>query len=184
MELGESVTQWLSLWRDGDEQAVEQVMALVYQDLRRLAAYYLSREANANTLQPTVLVHEAYLRIAATRGIAWQDRSHFIAVVSRTMRRILVDHARSRHAAKRDAALAPVPADASPETNSIDVLAVDEALVHLAERYPRRAQIVELRFFGGLEFSEIADALAISLATVERDWRFSRAWLQDRLSSN
>ena len=184
MELGESVTQWLGLWREGDDQAVEQVMALVYQDLRRLAAYYLSREANANTLQPTVLVHEAYLRIVATRGVAWQDRSHFIAVVARTMRRILVDHSRSRNAAKRDAALAPVPPDASPDTHSIDVLAVDEALDRLAERYPRRAQIVELRFFGGLEFSEIADALEISLATVERDWRFSRAWLQDRLSSN
>lgn len=182
--IGESVTQWLSLWRDGNDIAVDRVTALVYQDLRRLAAYYLSGEGNVKTLQPTALVHEAYLRVAGIQGLECKNRAHFIAVVAQIMRRILVDHARSRNAQKRCAAPGALPWDALHEVQLIDLLSVDQALNRLATHYPRRAQIVELRFFGGLEFPEIAEALEISLATVERDWRFARAWLQDKLTGD
>jgi RNA polymerase sigma-70 factor, ECF subfamily len=182
MDIGESVTQWLRLWQDGDQEAIDRVTALVYQDLRRLAAYHLHAEANANTLQPTALVHEAYLRVAAIRNVDWQGRSHFIAVVTGIMRRILVDHARARKAAKRD------PSSADPQTPVIrdniqlDILAVDQALERMAAHYPRCSKVVELRFFGDLEFQEIAQVMEISLATVERDWRFARAWLQKAMN--
>lgn len=180
MAIAESVTQWLQLWREGDPQAIERVTALVYQDLRRLAAYYLDGESNANTLQPTALVHEAYLRVSNIRDVNWQGRAHFISVVTHTMRRILVDHARARRAAKRDASLLNPVAEAH-DGKQIDILAVDQALDRLSELYPRRGQVVELRFFGDLEFQEIAEVMNTSLATVERDWRFSRAWLQKQM---
>ncbi len=180
----ESVAKWLSLWRDGNDLAVDRVTALVYQDLRRLAAYYLSGEGNAKTLQPTALVHEAYLKVAEIQGFECENRAHFIAVVAQIMRRILVDHARSRNAQKRNAGPGALPWDALQEIQPIDLLSVDQALDRLAAHYPRRARIVELRFFGGLEFPEIAEALEISLATVERDWRFARAWLQEKLTGD
>jgi RNA polymerase sigma factor (TIGR02999 family) len=183
MEVGDSVTEWLRLWRAGDDRAIERITALVYQDLRRLAAYYLSGESNAHTLQPTALVHEAYLRISAIRGIDWKERAQFIAVVAQMMRRILVDHARARKAAKRDA-LQPRPPGGAERRSPLDILAVDEALDRLASSYPRCCQIVELRFFGDLEFAEIAEVLNISLSTVERDWRFARAWLQSKMSGS
>ena len=182
MAIPESVTGWLHLWRAGDDLAIEQVTALVYRDLRRMAAYYLSGESNANTLQPTALVHEAYLHVSAIRDLDWKDRGQFIGVVARMMRRILVDHARNRKAAKRNAAQADPPGRASHPMSPLDVLAVDGALTHMATRYPRCCEIVELRFFGDLEFSEIAESLNLSLSTVERDWRFARAWLQSRMA--
>lgn len=182
--IGESVTEWLSLWRDGNEVAMDRVTALVYQDLRRLAAYYLSGEGNVKTLQPTVLVHEAYLRVAEIQGFECKNRAHFIAMVAQIMRRILVDHARSRNAQKRNAGAEAMPWDTLHEVQLIDLLSVDQALDRLATHYPRRARIVELRFFGGLEFPEIAEALDLSLATVERDWRFARAWLQEKLTGD
>ena len=182
--IGESVTQWLSLWRDGNDIAVDRVTALVYQDLRRLAAYYLSGESNVKTLQPTALVHEAYLRVAEIQEFDCKNRAHFIAVIAQIMRRILVDHARSRNAQKRSAGPGALPWGALREVQPIDLLSVDQALDRLATHYPRRARIVELRFFGGLEFTEIAEALEISLATVERDWRFARAWLQEKLTGD
>ncbi|HUJ03418.1 MAG TPA: ECF-type sigma factor, partial [Rhizomicrobium sp.] len=161
---------------------LEKVTGLVYRDLRRLAAHYLQDESNANTLQPTALVHEAYLRVASIRELDWKGRGQFIAVVAQMMRRILVDHARARRAAKRNwIQNQAVPLPESPRSSPIDILAVDSALDRLAARYARCAQVVELRFFGGLEFPEIANSLEISLATVERDWRFARAWLQDKI---
>jgi RNA polymerase sigma factor (TIGR02999 family) len=183
MELGESVTEWLQLWRDGDEDAMSRVTDLVYRDLRRLAAFYLNGESQANTLQPTALVHEAYLRVSQIRKIDWQNRGHFIAIVTNLMRRILVDHARARRAAKRDGALAgelPI----SQEPRHLDTLAVDQALVRMSEHYPRCAQIVEFRFFGDLDFQEIAEVMNLSLTTVERAWRFARAWLQKKMAGS
>ena len=155
-------------------------MDLIYRDLRRLAAYCLASERQAQTLQATALVHETYLRISSLRGFDWKGRTQFISVVTQIMRRVLVDHARARRAAKRDPALF----EASPALGShpLDVLAVDEALTEMLRLYPRCGQIVELRFFGDLDFKEIAEVLDVSIATVERDWRFSRAWLQERIT--
>ena len=178
----ESVTAWLELWRDGDPVAMQQVTALVYQDLRRLAAYHLRSESDAGNLQATALVHEVYLRMSTLRSIDWQGRSHFISVVTNMMRRILVDQARARKALKREA---PPPKQEYlvPEHHQLDTLAVDQALVRLSTRYPRCAQVVELRFFGDLDFGEIAHTMDLSLATVERDWRFARAWLRKAMQA-
>jgi RNA polymerase sigma factor (TIGR02999 family) len=173
----DSVTQWLELWHEGDPDAIERVTALVYQDLRRLAAYHLKAESCADQLQATALVHEAYLRMASLRSIDWEGRAHFISVVTKIMRQILVDHARARKAAKRDSASQDEPILVE-ENHQLDTLAVDQALERMSARYPRCAQVVELRFFGDLEFREIAQTLDLSLATVERDWRFARAWLR------
>ena len=173
----ESVTRWLELWRQGDPEALERLTALVYQDLRRLAAYHLRAESDADRLQATALVHEVYLRMSSLRSIDWKGRSHFISVVTKIMRQILVDQARARNAAKRDA----VPLDAASlvhEPRQLETLAVDQALDRMSVHYPRCAQIVELRFFGDLEFGEIAETMHLSVATVERDWRFARAWLK------
>jgi RNA polymerase sigma factor (TIGR02999 family) len=178
----ESVTTWLELWRDGDPVAIEKVTALVYQDLRRLAAYHLRSESDAGSLQATALVHEAYLRMATLRTIDWQGRAHFISVVTTIMRRILVDQARARRAQKRQTPVVdelPV----AKEHHQLDTLAVDQALDRLAIDYPRCAQVVELRFFGDLDFCEIAQTLSLSLATVERDWRFARAWLKKAMQA-
>lgn len=178
----DSVTGWLELWHDGDAGALEQVTALVYEDLRRLAAYHLRSESDAERLQATALVHEAYLRMASVRSIDWKGRSHFISVVTKIMRQILVDHARARNAAKRDcASFAEVPLVHEPR--QLDTLAVDQALERMSGHYPRCAQVVELRFFGDLEFREIAEMMELSLATVERDWRFARAWLRKSMQS-
>jgi RNA polymerase sigma factor (TIGR02999 family) len=182
-DVGESVTQWLRLWNEGDQQAVERVTALVYSDLRRLAAYHLARESHADTLQPTALVHEAYLRVSAIRNIDWKGRAHFLSVVTGTMRRILVDHARARAAAKRDNCGFGAE-EAGRESTQLDILAIDQALKRLAVSYPRCARVVELRFFGDMEYHEIAKLMDMSLATVERDWRFARAWLQKKMTDS
>ena len=178
----DSVTKWLELWREGDAAAMERVTALVYQDLRRLAAYHLRAESDVTSLQATALVHEVYLRMASLRSIDWEGRGHFISVVTRMMRRILVDHARARKAAKRDA---PEISEVAPERehHRLDTLAVDQALDRMAVRYPRCAQVVELRFFGDLDFQEIAGTMDLSLATVERDWRFARAYLRKAMEA-
>jgi RNA polymerase sigma factor (TIGR02999 family) len=179
----ESVTRWLDLWRDGDPQALDRVTALVYQDLRRLAAYHLKSESDVGSLQATALVHEVYLRISSLRSVDWKGRSHFLSVVTKMMRQILVDQARARNAAKRDASAA----DEIPliqEHQQLNTLAVDQALERMSQRYPRCAQIVELRFFGDLDFKEIADVMTLSLTTVERDWRFARAWLRKSMAGS
>ena len=173
----ESVTKWLELWRDGNAEAIERVTELVYQDLRRLAAYHLRSESNATSLQATALVHEVYLRMSSLRSVEWEGRAHFISVVTKMMRRILVDHARARNTAKRDPRVV-FDTPHTPEHHQLDTLAVDQALDRMAVRYPRCAQVVELRFFGDLDFHEIAGTMDLSLATVERDWRFARAYLK------
>jgi RNA polymerase sigma factor (TIGR02999 family) len=176
----ESVTFWLQQWQDGSEGALEQLTRLVYADLRRLAARYLQDEGPGHTLQATVLVHEFYLRISGLQELDWKGRGHFISVAAQMMRRILIDHARRRQAAKRDGGQVKLPApEAEPGPGILDV---DRALDKLATDYPRHARIVELRFFGGLDAPEIAKALDLSLRTVERDWHFAKAWLQHEVS--
>jgi RNA polymerase sigma factor (TIGR02999 family) len=182
--LSESVTFWLQQWRDGDQSALERITALIYRDLRRLASHYLAGEQAGHTLQPTALVHEAYLQVASIRDVDWKTRSHFIALMAQIMRRILIDHARRRKSAKRTPPLAVASGPRGATAATLDVLSVDEALTRMTTRYPRPAQVVELRFFGGLESEEIARVLEISLTTVERDWRFARAWLQDQMGAD
>jgi RNA polymerase sigma factor (TIGR02999 family) len=160
-------------------------MTQVYAELRRLARHYMRSERANHTLQPTALVNEAYLRLIAQPGVSWQSRAHFFAAAAQLMRRILVDHARAHRAGKRGGAQQQVTLDEnllSPESASVDVLAVHEALENLAKLDARQARIVELHFFGGLTFEEIAHVLGTSERTVKRDWAMARAWLKLELS--
>ena len=178
------VTELLVLWREGDREAGERLMAFVYQDLRRRAAGFLRRERGGHTLQPTALVHEAYLRLAEQDRVVWQNRAHFLAVAASMMRRVLVDHARRQRARKRGGSGTRVTLDEtfSPVApRSLDFLALDEALAELAVLDEQQARIVELRAFGGLSVEETAEVLKISPATVKRHWSFSLAWLHRRL---
>lgn len=179
------VTQLLKSWRQGDSEAFEDLLPLVYDELRRLAASYLRKERRDHTLQPTALVHEAYLRLSGGVSLDLQDRAHFFTVAARAMRRVLVDHARRHRADKRIGVDRKVSLDDAPEIPivvDIDVLAVHEALELLAQIEPRQAQLVELRYFGGLSNPEAAEVQRVSVKTVERDWRIARAWLHHRLS--
>jgi RNA polymerase sigma factor (TIGR02999 family) len=179
VEPPESVTFWLRSWRGGSNAALDELTRLVYADLRRLAGRYLRDEQPGHTLQATALVHELYLRISSVQEIDWKGRGQFIAVAAQMMRRILIDHARRRQAAKRDGRQAASPVAVT--TIDLDVVDVDRALDKLAVDYPRHAQIVELRFFGGLQAGEVAQALGLSLRTVERDWQFAKAWLHNEI---
>jgi RNA polymerase sigma factor (TIGR02999 family) len=175
-----SVTELLGQWRAGDAQALEQLLPLVYRELRRVAASYLRRERSDHTLQSTALVHEAYMRLAGPDAPAWRNRAHFFGVAANLMRQILVEHARAHHAAKRGGHDIKLSLDDIPETPlsvDVDVLALDEAMQRLAQMDARQAQIVELRFFGGLSVDDSAEVLGISAATIKRDWTSARAWL-------
>ena len=184
MTSSQDVTQLLRAWSDGDEAALEQLVPLVEAELHRLARAYMSRERKGHTLQATALVNEVFVRFAHTPTLRWQDRAHFIGIAARLMRRVLVDHARSRGSRKRGGDAEQVPLDdaqlATPEL-SVDVIAVDRALEAFAKIDPRKSQIVELRFFGGLSVEETADVLRISAETVKRDWRVARLWLSRAL---
>jgi len=174
------VTQLLADWSKGDVGAREALLPLVYDELRKLAAAYLRRERPDHTLQPTALVHEAYLRLVEERSVDWQSRSHFFSVSAKLMRRILVDHARGHLAEKRGAGLPKVPlteAMAMSRERPADLLALDESLTRLASRDPQQSRVVELRVFAGLTVEETALALGISPATVKRDWAVAKAWL-------
>jgi RNA polymerase sigma factor (TIGR02999 family) len=178
-----SVTALLADWGHGDAGALERLVPIVDAELRALARRHMARESPAHTLQPAALVNEAYLRLIQGTRPSWQNRTHFFAVASRVMRRILVDHARARHNAKRGGALRRVPlhddlAFPQPQT---DVIALDEALQALAVVDPRRSRVVELRVFGGLSVAETAAALRVSPETVMRDWNRARAWLAREL---
>ncbi|PYR25277.1 MAG: RNA polymerase subunit sigma-70 [Acidobacteria bacterium] len=169
----------------GDQKAVSKVMPLVYDELRRLAGRYLRRERGGQTLQPTALVHEAYLRLLKDKKQGWQNRTHFLAIAALSMRQVLVERARARGASKRGGAQVRVTLDetlAVHRETSIDLVALDEALTRLALIDPQQARIVELRFFGGLTVEEAAEALGISPATVKRGWSVARAWLKRELS--
>ena len=185
MKPQEGVTQLLKAWNEGDESALEKLMPLVLDELRRLAGNYLRRERANHTLQPTALVNEAFLRLVDQKA-RWQNRAQFFGVAAQLMRRILVDHARTHQAQKRGGSdqqrLSLTNLDRAAEKPEIDLLALHEALNELAELDPQQSRIVELKFFGGLSIEETAEVLGIGHATVERDWKMARAWLRSKLS--
>jgi RNA polymerase sigma factor (TIGR02999 family) len=178
------VTALLHAWTEGDIAARDQLVTVVYQELRRRAAGQLRRERRGHTLQPTALVHEAYMRLVDQRRVVWQNRGQFFGVACQMMRRILVDRARAHRMAKRSGQWARVTLDdfvrATPPV-SVDVLDLDAALTRLAAFDPRKSQLAELRFFGGLSLAEAGEAVGISIATAERDWQAARAWLLKEL---
>jgi RNA polymerase sigma-70 factor (ECF subfamily) len=180
------VTALLLAWSEGDAEAREQLIPIVYGELRRLAGRALRRERSDLTLQPTVLVHELYQRLIDQRRVTWRDRSHFYAVSGSLMRRIIVDHARRRKALRRGGSSARVSLDTASEALAaqpeVDVIALDDALQELGRRSDIQARIVELRFFAGMSGDETAEALGISRRTVTRDWGVARAWLYRRLN--
>jgi RNA polymerase sigma factor (TIGR02999 family) len=179
------VTQLLRDWRDGDREALDAMLPLVYKELRRLAHFQLRNERPGHTLQTAALVHEAYLRFAGLAAPVLESRTHFLTVAAQFMRQILVDYARRHGAAKRGADLPKVSLeDAEMVSNAkgVDIILLDDALQSLAKIDPRQAQVVELRFFGGLSLAEISEALKIASATVQRDWTAARAWLYREIS--
>jgi RNA polymerase sigma factor (TIGR02999 family) len=177
------VTRILEAWRAGDDRALERLLPMVYAELRKIAGRHLRHERKADTLQPTALVHEAYLKLQGLHAIPWHDREHFYAFASRIMRRVLVEHARARLAVKRGAdatlvTLVPeLDAAHSPGLEAVELIDLDRALDRLAKERPRHARLVEVRFFGGLSVEEAAAVLECSPRTVKRDWAFARAWL-------
>ncbi len=181
------VTELLTRWSSGDTSAREALVPLVYNELRRIARRCLSGQRSDHTLQPTALVHEAYLRLVRYDSIDWRDRAHFFALAAQIMRQILVDHARKQTAAKRGGnAVTLVVNEASAvakQQTSLDLLALDDALKQLASLDPRQSQIVELRFFGGLSIEETAEAVNISPATIKREWATARLWLLHEMNN-
>lgn len=179
------VTRLLHALRDGEENAAEQLARVVYDELHAIAEHAMRRESGGHTLQSTILVHEAFLKLVDQREVNWQGRAHFFALAAQAIRRILVDHARRRNAQKRDGGSRITLEDAALEesTDSIDLIAIDDALQKLAALDERQARVVELRFFTGLGVNETAEALGISPATVKRDWTFAKAFLQRELES-
>ncbi len=179
------VTQLLMDLRQGDQQAEEKLIPLIYGELRQLAGRYMRGERQGHSLQPTALVHEAYLRLTDMKEANWQSRAHFFAVAAQLMRRILIDHARSHHAHKRGGLAQIVPFDeafAASFASSEQLLVLDEALDRLAKLDPRQGRIIELRFFAGLTEEETGQVLGISPRTVKRDWRLAKAWLYRQLA--
>ena len=173
-------------WSSGNREAAAGLMPLVYDELRRLARSYLQRERADHTLQATGLVHEAYLRLVDQHTTTWQNRAHFFGVAAQLMRRILVDHARRHRTGKRGGEWTKVEFDEAlaPSTSrSLDVIALDDALHDLAQLNPQHSQIVELRFFGGMNTEEVAEVLDVSPRTVQREWRMARAWLRRQIFS-
>ena len=181
----QEVTQLLGDWSGGDERALEKLFPLVQPELHRLAHHYMSRERAGHTLQTTAILNEAYLRLVDNTKPVWQGRSHFIAAAAQLMRRIMVDHARERLSLKRGGGALRVTLDEAAwvtETRSEELLALDEALDRLAVQDPRKSQIVELRYFGGLTVQETAEFLKLSQRSVEREWTMAKAWLYRALS--
>ena len=185
MQQSEGVTQLLVDWGNGNQQALDKLMPLVYGELRRLARNYLRRERQNHTLQPTALVNEAYLKLIDQRHAKWQNRAQFFGVAAQLMRRILVDHARQHQADKRGGPdqqrFSITHAEKFSKQPEVDLLALHEALEELTTMDPQQGRIVELRFFGGLSIEETAEVLGVGHATVERDWKMARAWLRTKL---
>jgi RNA polymerase sigma factor (TIGR02999 family) len=187
-----TVTELLAAWRVGDRAALEKLVTVLYPELRRLARRHMSRQTPGHTLQTTDLLNEAYLRLARVQGAEWRDRLHFLAVASRAMRSILVDHARRKQQAKRGGAIFRVtlsegiasPNSSAVDASALDVIALDGALGRLEKLDPQTSQIVELRYFGGLTVDETATVVGISPATVKREWSRARAWLSRDLASS
>jgi RNA polymerase sigma factor (TIGR02999 family) len=175
------VTQLLLDWSNGNQEAIDRLMPLVYDELRRLARHYMKRERPGHTLQTSALINEAYLRLVEQQNVSWKSRAHFFGISARLMRQILVDHARAHNNAKRGGDQQKVPLDEVASLNqgrSYEIVALDDALQTLASIDPQQGRIVELRFFGGLTIEETAEILGISHATVEREWSMARAWLR------
>jgi RNA polymerase sigma factor (TIGR02999 family) len=185
MDTPADVTQILKAASDGNREALDRLLPLVYDELRRLAQHHLADERADHTLQATALVHEAYMRLIDQKRVVWQNRAHFFAVASQAIRRILVDHARAREAARRGGGAERLPIDAALDAAiampGTQILALNAALTRLADDEPDKARIVEMRFFGGLTNEEIAEVIGASLSTIERQWRFARAWLYREL---
>lgn len=185
MDSSPAVTQLLIAWSDGDASALERLVPLVQAELQRIARHYLQAEQLGHLLQTTALVNEAWLRLIDWRQVSWQNRAHFYSVAAQLMRRVLVDEARERHAQKRGGDALRVSFSAAAgvaDEHGIELLALDTALLELTELDARKAQIVELRFFGGLSVEEVAEVLQISKRTVLRDWEFAQTWLFNELS--
>lgn len=181
------ITQLLKDWSTGDSNAPAKLIPLVYEELRSLARNYLARERGDHTLQATALVHEAYLRLADQARLDWKDRAHFYGVSARLMRQILVDYARAHNAAKRGGLEQKLTLDEArelPTTSDVDLVELDGALQNFAQSYPRKSQVVELKFFGGLNAKQIAEVLQLSEKTVLRDWNFAKLWLCRALNEN
>jgi RNA polymerase sigma-70 factor, ECF subfamily len=179
-----AITQWLLDWGRSDKKGLDQMLPVVYEELHRMAAHYLSREGAGHTLQPTALVHEAYLRLVDQRRVDWRNRAQFLGLAASMMRRILVNHARDRSARKRGGNPERVSLSLveSPSGRpDVELIALEDALQRLAGLDQRKGRVVELKFFGGLTIDEIAEVLGISAATVEREWAFARAWLYDAI---
>ena len=181
------ITLWLHEWSLGKENALEALLPIVHAELHRQATNYLRRERIGHTLQATALINEAYLKLIDQREVNWQNRAHFFAIAAQAMRRILVDHARSRHRNKRGGDAEDLPLEAAEfataKEGSIDLLALDEALTRLALLDERQSRIVELRFFSGMSVEETAEALSVSPATVKNEWRTAKAWLFQELKA-
>ena len=181
----QQITALLKAWSGGDERARDQLFPAVYEELRRMARRYMRRESPGHTLQTTALVNEAYLRLVDATSVSWQDRAHFFAVSAQIMRRILVDAARARAAAKRGGAAPRVRLDEVPDVSTepaSELVAIDEALNSLSRIDPRKAQVIELRFFGGLSVEETSEVLKISAQSVMRDWKLAKAWMLRELN--
>ena len=181
------ITQQLIAWSNGDDAALEQLIPAVYQELRRMADHYLRGEDSGHSLQPTALVHEAYLRLIDQTKVEWQNRAHFFGVAAQMMRRILIDHAKAKHRVKRGGTAVKVMLDENvnfTQERASELLALDDALQSLARMDERKSRIVELRYFGGLTVEETAEVLGISDKTVMRDWNLAKAWLYRELTSN
>lgn len=185
MSTDQDITQLLVRASGGEQRAVDVLLPVVYDELRRIAERCLRRERVDHTLQTTALVHEAYMKLVDQREAKWQNRAHFYAIAAQAMRRILVNHAKGVNRVKRGGKRGRVPLDESvavtPETD-IDLVALDEAMDRLAELDPRKSRLVELRFFGGMSIEETAEVLGVAPATVKRDWNFAKAWLFRELS--
>jgi RNA polymerase sigma factor (TIGR02999 family) len=181
-----NITEMLHEWNSGNREVVDELLPLIYDELHKRAAAFMRRERHNHTLQPTALVHEAYLRLVDQRKGDWNDRQHFFAIASQVMRRILVDHARNRQRLKRGGPGENIPLEeimvAGADASNVDLIALDEAMARLAKFDPQQERIVELRYFGGLSLDETADTLGISRATAARDWQVAKAWLHRELT--
>lgn len=185
MSANQEITRLLQGWNDGDEQALEKLTPVLYRELHRMAHRYMRQERPGHTLQTTALINEAYIRLIGWKNVRWQNRAHFFGVSAQLMRKILVDFARSRNYAKRGADARVVSLDEAPAVSrdsAQDILALDRALARLAEIDPRKSQIVELRFFGGLTLEEAAEVMNVSSRTIRRDWDLAKAWLSRAMS--
>lgn len=185
-EKSREISRILQEWGEGRPEASEELMPLVYEELRRQAARYLRRERPGHTLQTTALIHETYLKLIDQRNVDWRNRAHFFGIAAQAMKRILIDHARSRHREKRGGAAENLPLNEArfvvAELRSVDLIALDEALTRLAEFAPKQATLVELKFFAGMSIEDIAETLQISPATVKREWNSAKAWLHGQIT--